>query len=203
MVLRTIQTLWKTIFEKSENNKYLLWLLINVINVVQYSKIAVILLNTTNRINTQETDVISLHFALRVILNIQKNRNLTFKYLWFYKKIHAFSFLLRTTHSSRIISMLWKNCGKHNKTNKADVYLLKMNSKVKKIKNRKKNLILTFEMQKSLSLIIFVIHYFMWKNSSFVIYPTSPTSSIVKSSERTGKKQKDLHSFRCSCRAYN
>ena len=54
-------------------------------NAVQYSKTAVILLNTTNRINTQETDVISLHFALRVILNIQKNRNLTFtlKTLWF------------------------------------------------------------------------------------------------------------------------
>ena len=43
--------------------------------MVQYSKIAVILLNTTNRINTQETDVISLHFALRVILNIQKIGN--------------------------------------------------------------------------------------------------------------------------------
>ena len=41
--------------------------------MVQYSKIAVILLNTTNRINTQETDVISLHFALRVILNIKKS----------------------------------------------------------------------------------------------------------------------------------
>ena len=39
--------------------------------MVQYSKTAVILLNTTNRINTQETDVISLHFALRAILNIQ------------------------------------------------------------------------------------------------------------------------------------
>ena len=71
--------------KKVKNNKWLLWLLINVINVVQYSKTAVILLNTTNRINTQETDVISLHFALRVILNIQINRNLTFtlKTLWF------------------------------------------------------------------------------------------------------------------------
>ena len=44
-----------------------------MINAVQYSKTAVILLNTTNRINTQETDVISLHFALRVILNIKKS----------------------------------------------------------------------------------------------------------------------------------
>ena len=33
--------------------------------------------------------------------------------------------------------MLWKNCGKHNKTNKADVYLLKMNSKVKKNQTKK------------------------------------------------------------------
>ena len=120
-------------------------------------------------------------------------RSFCIKYLWFYKKIHV-SYIglptLSTLPTLCSISMLWKNCGKHNKTNKADVYLLKMNSKVKKIKNRKKNLILTFEMQKSLSLIIFVIHYFMWKNSSFVIYPTSPTSSIVKSSERTGKKTK-------------
>ena len=133
--------------KKSENNKYLLWLLINVINVVQYSKTAVILLNTTNRINTQETDVISLHFALRVILNIQKNRNLTFKYLWFYKKIHV-SYIglptLSTLPTLCSISMLWKNCGKHNKTNKADVYLLKMNSKVKKIKKQKKELNINF-----------------------------------------------------------
>ena len=42
-----------------------------MINAVQYSKTAVILLNTTNRINTQETDVISLHFALNNIIVIE------------------------------------------------------------------------------------------------------------------------------------
>ena len=74
-------------------------------------------------------------------------RSFCIKYLWFYKKIHV-SYIglptLSTLPTLCSISMLWKNCGKHNKTNKADVYLLKMNSKVKKIKKQKKELDINF-----------------------------------------------------------